>query len=404
MNKQSNTISNCPPDIVIVLSRPGCLTEAGEWNLVHNRNIALARDFGLKVVLNIVARGDDNSVVPQHLRNASYPCCIFRHKTRFFGAYKASYNALSAAIQNRPKAVILSGVHPGTFTRLLRTRNISAVYDLHGAVFDEIDEYFPYNYCKNKFISAGWGLSCLNSRRSDAVLCVTPELAEWSKTYFPMSEKFVVPCATASSIDSWAQHESLRKHWRSRLSIPESAVVIVHSGGLGVWQGTKAYFRDLSSVLRKIDNSIFLCLTGQRGAAENELRKLPGDISSKCRIDNVPASDLMQALCAADVGLLLREKTITNKVAFPNKIDEYLGAGLSIVTTDGLPAAARLVRHGGLSGWIMDGMELNLPQDVTASATLPQRQSNWHKAQVARKELSYPNTLRPFVSWVHQQG
>ena len=44
--------------------------------------------------------------------------------------------------------------------------------------------------------------------------------------------------------------------------------------------------------------------------------------------------EMLEALCAFDFGFLLRNDSITNFVAFPNKYSEYINARLSIVVND----------------------------------------------------------------------
>jgi glycosyltransferase involved in cell wall biosynthesis len=53
-------------------------------------------------------------------------------------------------------------------------------------------------------------------------------------------------------------------------------------------------------------------------------------------------------LGAADLGLLLRERTLVNEVASPVKFGEYLAAGVPVVITDGVGDLSTLVNDRGV--------------------------------------------------------
>jgi hypothetical protein len=58
-------------------------------------------------------------------------------------------------------------------------------------------------------------------------------------------------------------------------------------------------------------------------------------------------------LAVCDYGLLLREPTITNRVASPTKFAEYLAAGLDVLISPGLGDLSDFVRRHGC-GLVVD--------------------------------------------------
>ena len=59
----------------------------------------------------------------------------------------------------------------------------------------------------------------------------------------------------------------------------------------------------------------------------------------------VPHSEVFEVLAACDHGLLLREPTVTNRVAAPTKFAEYLAAGRDVLISPGLGDYTAFVEH-----------------------------------------------------------
>jgi hypothetical protein len=147
-----------------------------------------------------------------------------------------------------------------------------------------------------------------------------------------------------------------------------------------------------------------VCLTGEIDHATDALLRACGDdreVRSRIHVLTVPSAELVYVLCAADIGLLLRHSVETNRVAFPNKIDEYLAAGLGIVTTLGLPAAAELVNSCAISGVVLETPQLRLAHDYIRNTCSDSgcAKDRWRRANVARARHSFTACLQPFVTW-----
>ena len=171
---------------------------------------------------------------------------------------------------------------------------------------------------------------------------------------------------------------------------------MVHSGGLGGWQGTDEYSRELPRLMQRERSLWFLCLTGNTRAISEKIAEFPAEIAARCKVGSVPSTDVISALCAADLGLLLRAECVTNRVAFPNKLDEYLAAGLYVVTSKGLPAAANICRQDPCVGTLVDYPKLNIEEACFATQFgEPLRVHRWKRAQEVRQSFAYGTTLAP---------
>jgi glycosyltransferase involved in cell wall biosynthesis len=108
--------------------------------------------------------------------------------------------------------------------------------------------------------------------------------------------------------------------------------VLCYCGGMWHWQRPDAVADLFAAVHRTMPDARMFIVSRQSEVLREELRKrnVPDD-----RITARAANhdEVVKLLMAADVGLLLRENTVTNLVASPVKFAEYLRCGLPVVLT-----------------------------------------------------------------------
>jgi glycosyltransferase involved in cell wall biosynthesis len=89
------------------------------------------------------------------------------------------------------------------------------------------------------------------------------------------------------------------------------------------------------------------------------LRQLSRDLGMDSRthfLPAVPLEELISATREADVGVSLLEGNCENhRLALPNKVFEYVAAGVPVVVSD-LPEVAQLV-HERRIGWVVDAAD-----------------------------------------------
>jgi glycosyltransferase involved in cell wall biosynthesis len=107
----------------------------------------------------------------------------------------------------------------------------------------------------------------------------------------------------------------------------------------------------------------------------------------------VPPEALLSHTAQADVGVSLLENSCENhRLALPNKLFEYVAAGLPIVVAD-LPEAGRLVRERGI-GWSADPSD---PESIAAALrTALSRRDDEELGKRLRRAASE-------LSWEHEK-
>ena len=123
-----------------------------------------------------------------------------------------------------------------------------------------------------------------------------------------------------------------RRQIRAELGFSESDRVVVYSGGVGGYQCTDELIT-LFKRVHEADNSIqFLILTGNLPYVQEKMKVI--GLDEDCvRMRKCAPTEVADYLQTADVGVILRDDDMVNRVASPVKIGEYLSSGLGIVVS-----------------------------------------------------------------------
>ncbi|MCB0769673.1 MAG: hypothetical protein KDC00_04630, partial [Flavobacteriales bacterium] len=190
-------------------------------------------------------------------------------------------------------------------------------------------------------------------RSSDLRLAVSEALvAHWRERYgYGKDDHVVVPCTLGSG------HAPIdRERVVSRIATPfsENDIVLVYSGSTAGWQS----FDRLASVLGNIMDRqpevkvLFLSKEDPNNMALQA--KYPGRVF----VQWLASKEVSAMLRVCDHGVLVREDTLTNRVASPTKFAEYLAAGLPVLISDHLGDFSSLVQEEDLGLVIEDGVAI----------------------------------------------
>ena len=126
---------------------------------------------------------------------------------------------------------------------------------------------------------------------------------------------------------------------RSALGIAEGDQVIVYMGSFFYFSGLRDALDEFAKVSKTSSNLKFLLVGG--GEQDSELRQRVATLGLTEKViftGFVGYQDLPRYLSIADVAVNTLEPTLVANVAFPNKVLQYMAAGLPVVSTklDGL--------------------------------------------------------------------
>ena len=171
-------------------------------------------------------------------------------------------------------------------------------------------------------------------RRADVVLTVNESIARRLARVYRIARPTVIPNTPTTQ-------RVTRTNWlRKQTGLSEKLVLVLYQGYLKKGRGCER----LVAAMPDVDGAalVFLGEGPLQSALEAQVRRL--GLEGRVRfLPMVPPDELLRATASADVGACLIEGlTLSLRLALPNKLFEYLMAGLPVLASD-LPELRRVV-------------------------------------------------------------
>ena len=191
--------------------------------------------------------------------------------------------------------------------------------------------------------------------RSAAVITVSDGIAERLRDLYRLR---VLPAVVRNMPDVGVVEYDDRL--RTALAA-DDAPIVLHQGSAASGRGADVLVRAMVDVPHAR-----LAFLGPAPDERSAMRGLAAELGVAERVhvlDPVPVEELLSWTAGADVGVSLLQDTCDNhRLALPNKVFEYLAAGVPVVVSD-LPELRRMV-HTERIGWVADGSN---PASVAAA-------------------------------------
>ncbi len=174
---------------------------------------------------------------------------------------------------------------------------------------------------------------------SDFRIAVSQRLVNyWQTNYGYKDERHVViPCTLSLGFSLSADaHTNVDE----TASVPND-IVLAYSGSTARWQSFYLLENFLTPLLTENKNVKVIFMSGK----DEKIDKLVSKFSNQVQRIWVNHEQVQQTLQQADYGILIREQTVTNKVASPTKFAEYLSAGLQVLISPELGDYADFVKQ-----------------------------------------------------------
>ncbi len=173
-------------------------------------------------------------------------------------------------------------------------------------------------------------------RKVDCVYTVSESIARHLKERYRLSSVHVMHNVPGPQLKTKTQ--SLRK----RLNLPMDVKVVLHQGNLQKHRGIEMMVKSIGFTDHAV--LVFMGAGALKGETE-ELAKRLG-LSSKVHfLDPVPPDELLSVTASADLGLtFLEDSCLNHRYALPNKLFEYLNAGIPVIASD-LPEIAQIINR-----------------------------------------------------------
>lgn len=317
--------------------------KGGESALIMGRHAALYREFGI-----------ETDVVFLHKDTAAG--CSDREGIRFLpGAAERVYELVTALLTSGAyRGAVLSGLNDGKLAAILqdsrKKHGVAVIIDVHGSLRE------VYEYCSPDPVHF-WGCRFLYAvdrhrfarimRSADFAFVVSDEsVAEVNQMIGKNSIRYLkVRCGCEDGIDV-DRYFSDRAEVRRKLGIQDDEIAFVYSGSKDPWQK----FNDTVALFERISKTCEACrfffyMDLDRETKESLAKRLG---SGRVAVRWVPVGEMRRELAGLDVGVMLRDDTWTNRVAFPNKFSDYVHGGLGIVMSDVVREPYRIAQENSL--------------------------------------------------------
>jgi hypothetical protein len=244
-------------------------------------------------------------------------------------ARRVSATMVARALPSGTRAILARGPTAALIALDLKRRgHITRVgYDGRGAVAAEWSEYdvAPSETWKNRMA----GIESDVVLGADMRLAVSAALVDyWRERYGYSGDRHVViPRTLSAHHGSPASGADAIARRRAELGIGPQQTVICYAGSEAEWQSISKLDPWLEAILARNPGVALLMMT-RADLSETRVRSNHPDRVHQTWVSPDKVRETMEI---ADYGLLVRDRSVTNRVAAPTKFAEYLAAGLRIL-------------------------------------------------------------------------
>ncbi|MBN2089836.1 glycosyltransferase, partial [candidate division KSB1 bacterium] len=231
--------------------------------------------------------------------------------------------------------------------------------------------------------------------QADQIVGVSPEFRNYISPAF-IKKYSTIPCSVNPAI--FIPNTRCREEIRHQYQLT-SRIIFVFSGSMGLWEQTHSLVQVFKNIQKEIPAAFLLIITQTQN---EENHKIFEQIKSDSfLILHLPPEQVPMFLMAADIGLLIRQKHLINKVSLTVKFGEYLAAGLPVMVTASTGEAARLVMTYQCGTVIEDENDLKINEKIL------QLLNNYDKlkqngAKLVTEYLNIQNCARKYLELYEQ--
>jgi hypothetical protein len=240
----------------------------------------------------------------------------------------------------KPDTIIARSVL-ATQLALKTKRRARVIYDGRGAITAEWKEYGVVS--NPKLLRDITQLEKEAILKSDFRIAVSYALvAHWRETFgYAGNEYVVVPCTLGREFEKVSINVDTIANARRSLGFAPGDMIFVYSGSISGWQGFTLLYDFMVPLLHNSPKTKLLLLSPSNEHTKRLLMEFPAQVQVK----HVVPHDVPGCLIAGDYGLLIREASVTNRVASPVKFAEYLACGVKVVISQDLGDYTNFVKE-----------------------------------------------------------
>ncbi|ABB31729.1 glycosyl transferase group 1 [Geobacter metallireducens RCH3] len=206
------------------------------------------------------------------------------------------------------------------------------IMDLHGAGPEEVLFHNPTSKLHESVYSYESRLEQEIALNADFITCQSVNMIEHLIIKYPATRARFHPFQCSVRSELFRMDLDTRSYYRQKLQLNDGETLFVYCGSVHKWQNVHYSVNVFAEYLKCSATAAKLLIMCPNPDAElcNHAYSL-GLSDDDFRIIAVPHEEVPAYLNAADIGFLIRDDGVVNRVASPTKLGEYLACGLSVI-------------------------------------------------------------------------
>lgn len=240
------------------------------------------------------------------------------------------------------------------------------IYDSHEIYIETINQFFPTRGLKGKVF--GTSMILLNKiyhsycekkyvKKIDLFITVCDSFSKYFQNHYKISQVNVLKNCP-QTIEPPTKSNLIREE----LGLTNNDKIILYQGVLNPGRGLKM----LIDASRYLEANINIVIIGD-GPKKKELLQYFSDTFARKNVffmEKVSFSSLIKYTMSADIGILLIESfNLSKKLTLPNKVFEYMNAGIPFITNR-LPEASKIAKDENCGYVINDSSPEKIGQQI----------------------------------------
>lgn len=229
--------------------------------------------------------------------------------------------------------------------------------------------------------------------QSDFRIGVSNALVQyWKERFSYSSDKHVViPCTLSTNFKTRLPSKEKILNNRQELGYSVDDVILVYAGSTAGWQSFNLLQEFLSPLLKSNRDIKVLFLSKE----DKNNTLLKESFPDQVNVQWVGSDEVNNFLTIADYGMLLREESLTNRVASPTKFAEYLISGLPVLISQNLGDYSQFVEANACGKVLGPGSEK--PEFSSVSYTEKERLNNLGKKYFIKSSLEIKEQYKKLI-------
>lgn len=253
-------------------------------------------------------------------------------------------------VENQPLIIQARGIWSAKIGYLIKRffKNTKLIFDMRGDELSEYEYNFRFNVKNHQNLKYIEQLQKSSVCRSDVCLFVSHALKQLASSIGEIRDHYIIPSTGLSQY--FFYDKNIREKRRKELNV-SGKFVVGYSGSIASWQRVDKVIEVFEMVRSINHNAVLVVFTKEIEEFKKQFNRYT---DSEVVLRSLKNNELGEYIQCFDMGVLLRDKLILNKVASPTKFAEYLLCGVPSLVSAGIGDLEQIISEQNAGICIQD--------------------------------------------------